>query len=183
MQEFVTVGILGRPHGVRGQIKCHPETYDLNRHKLLKEVFVRKSEKDEPKQLTITASSLAGKDWILKFEGFDAPETVACLTNSELLIPEEERLPLPEGMYYYSDFPGYKVLLENGEEVGEVEECMELPSVKAFQVNFHNGSNALVPWIDDCVLAIDTENETITCNADFINSLLANDAEGNRDEN
>ena len=41
-EELVLVGILGRPHGVRGQIRCFPQTHDISRHKQLKEVYVQK---------------------------------------------------------------------------------------------------------------------------------------------
>lgn len=178
-KELITVGILGRSHGVKGQIKCHPETHDLNRHKLLKHVFVTVGK--ETLELDIEKSSLAGKDWLLKFVGYDAPETVSKLTNGELQIPIEERLPLPEGEYYFSDFPGFKVVDETGKALGVVLECMQLPSVKAFNVLFNLAGEVLVPWVDDCVKGIDANAKTVTCSAEFVESLLAN-ATGNDEE-
>jgi len=177
--ELITVGILGRPHGVRGQIKCHPETHDLNRHKLLKKVFVTVG--SETQEHTLEKSSLAGKDWLLKFVGIDTPEAVAALTNGDMQIPVEERLPLPDGEYYFSDFPGFKVIDETGKAIGVVVDCMQLPSVKAFSVQFNTAGEVLVPWVDDCVKAIDDNAKTITCSSEFIESLLAN-ATGNDEE-
>lgn len=169
--DLFTIGVLGRPHGVRGQIKCHPQIQDFDFFKNLKTVFVSKGNKLS--EYSIAAGSTAGKDWLLKFEGIDSPEEVARLTNGELQIFKKDRPELPDGEYYLEDFPGFKIIDETGAEFGEVNDVLELPSVDAFAVQQAEGKEVLVPWVDDCVLEIDEEAKTITCAKEFLDSLLA----------
>lgn len=173
---LVLVGILGRPHGVRGQIRCRPQTHDLSRHQLLKEVFIQKG--DSLSTLHVESSSAGNDFWLLKFKEYNSPESVSTLVNGELFIESKDRLPPPEGQYYLSDFSQFSVYNEKGELLGEVVECLELPSVNAFQINFSkenqqtfSSKEVLAPWIDDCVLEIDDEAKKIVCSESFLKSL------------
>lgn len=175
-EDLVFIGILGRPHGVRGQIRCRPQTHDLDRHELLQEVFIQKG--DSLQKLHVESSSSGNGVWFLKFKDFDSPESVASLVNGELFISSEERLPPPEGLYYLSDFSGFSVFTEKGEQVGCVKECLELPSVNAFQIRFSkekeslfSSKEILVPWIDDCILSIEESEKKIVCSESFLISL------------
>ena len=40
MEQFLRVGVITSPHGVRGEVKVFPTTDDINRFKKLKEVFL-----------------------------------------------------------------------------------------------------------------------------------------------
>ena len=173
-ENSILIGILGRTHGVRGAIKCMPKTFDFSRHELLKTVYVKTNAREYV--LHVQSSSLATDVWILKFEEFDSKEAVSVLINGELLIPEEERLELPEEQFYISDFSGYKMLSETGELLGEVSEAIELPSVLAFKVHFVNkkefsAKEILVPFVDDCVLSVNKESKEMVCDKEFLRTL------------
>lgn len=175
-EDLIAIGTLMRPHGVRGFIKCKPETHDLNRHKLLKTVFVKAAGQLE--EFHVEASSLAVDTWLLKFKEISGREELSRLVNAQVLISAEERLPAPEGKFYFSDLEGFKVVTETGSEVAEVLECVELPSVNAFRIKFTEASakafcsgEVLAPWIDDCVLGISEAARSITCSAEFLKSL------------
>lgn len=174
--DLILIGTLMRPHGVRGFIKCKPETHDLNRHKLLDTVFLKVAGRLE--EFHVEASSLAVDVWLLKFKEVSEREELSRLVNAEVLISAEERIPAPAGEFYFSDLEGFKVADERGLEFAEVIECVELPSVNAFRLKFNEASaeefstgEVLAPWIDDCVLKIDEASKTITCSAAFLKSL------------
>ncbi len=178
-ENSISIGILGRPHGVRGQIKCHPETYDLSRIKLLKNVFVQTTK--ESYALCLESAQIAANSWILKFNGLDSRESVEPLVNGELRITAEERLEPPENRFFISDFPGYQAEIENGIQVGEITECIELPSVFAFHIRFSAQAktvfpelavkDVLAPWVDECVLHVDTVSKTVRFSETFLLSL------------
>lgn len=175
---WIRIGTLGRPHGVRGQIRCYPETYDLERHALLKKVLVKKGVSEW--ELEVESSELLARFWRLKFKGWDSPEAVSLLVSGELLIALSERLPEPEDAYYLSDFSGYEATLESGEVVGEIIECVELPSTDAFAVKFSkefyarfSAKEILAPWIDSCVLSVEPSEKKIVFDEEFLKSLCA----------
>ena len=101
-QEYITVCQLMRTHGVKGYIKAMPLTHDITRHKSLKDVRLKKTNGEEL-DLRIEDSKQANDIWLLKFEGYDTPESLAHFVNGDVMIPESERLPAPEGEYYIDD--------------------------------------------------------------------------------
>lgn len=180
-EEFITVCQLMRTHGVKGFIKAMPLTYDVTRHESLKNVIVKKTN-GEKVELTIEDSRQANDLWLLKFEGYDSPESVQPLVNGDVMIPESERLPAPEGEFYLDELEGFRVHTEDGRDVGEVIEVQELPTVDAFRIKFDlefqgefSSKEILAPWIDDCIDAIDKEGEFIVANADYLKSMCPED--------
>jgi 16S rRNA processing protein RimM len=176
-QDYITVCQLMRTHGVKGYIKAMPFTHDINRHEMLKDVMLKKTN-GETVQLTLEDSRLANNLWLLKFKGYDTPESLVHFVNADVMIPESERLPAPEGEYYLDDLEGFRVKLEDGRDVGEVLEVEELPTVNAFHVKFEapfqsefSTKTILAPWIDDCVLDVDEDGKSIIFNADYLKSL------------
>lgn len=176
-EEYVTVCQLMRTHGVKGYIKAMPLTHDLTRHEKLKDVMLKKTN-SELVRLTVEDSRLANNLWLLKFKGYDTPESIAHFVNGELMIPESERLPAPEGMYYVDELIGFRVKLEDGRDVGEVLEVQELPTVNAFQIKFDleyqnefSAQPILAPWIKDCVTEVNEQGKSITCEQAYLKSM------------
>ncbi len=174
---YITVCQLMRTHGVKGHIKAMPLTHDITRHKSLKAVAVKKTN-GEILDLEIEDSRQTGTLWLLKFKGIDTPEAAKFLVNADVMIPESERLPAPEGEYYIDDLVGFRVKTEDGREVGEVLEVQELMTVDAFLIQFDpdmqrefSKKSILAPWIDDCVKEVDEQGRFIVCDADYLKSL------------
>jgi 16S rRNA processing protein RimM len=158
-----------------------PLTHDLNRHESLEKVRLKKTNGEEV-DLEIEDSKLANTLWLLKFKGYDTPESLVHFVNGDLMIPESERLPAPEGEYYIDDLEGFRVHTEDGKDIGEVLEVQELPTVNAFNIKFDDAfksefsaKSILAPWIDDCVLEIDEDGEFIVCDAAYLKALCPED--------
>ena len=158
-QDYITVCQLMRTHGVKGYIKAMPLTHDLTRHEKLKDVMLKKTN-GEQVQLTLEDSRLANNLWLLKFKGYDTPESLTHFVNADVMIE------------------GFRVKLEDGRDVGEVLEVEELPTVNAFHVKFDDAFQSefsaktiLAPWIDDCVLDVDEDGKNIVFSADYLKSL------------
>lgn len=178
-----------RAHGVKGFIKAMPLTHDLTRHEKLHNVRLKKTN-GEIVELTLEDSRLANTLWLLKFKGYDTPESLVHLVNGDVMIPESERLPAPEGEYYIDDLEGYHVHTEIGRDIGCVLEVQELPTVYAFHIKFSSQAAAdfstktiLAPWIDDCVKEIDQEGKFIVCDGDYLKALCPEDHSTEPQEN
>jgi len=88
-----------------------------------------------------------------------------------VLIPESERLPLPEGEFYFSDFENFEAVDKDGNLVGKVLSAEEMPSVNVFNL-LVGKSEVAIPWIDDCVLGVDMVGRRITVNVDYIENIV-----------
>ena len=151
--DYTLVGILQKPHGLLGDMKVRPETFDFDRHESLERVFARDRD-GAITELKVRATRGDDAFWYLKFEGYRTPESLLPLCGQELLIDAAERLELPEGMVYFSDLPGMVVRDENGDEAGTVLEVRETGATEYIAVRTPKGE-ILVPWTDHFVKKID----------------------------
>jgi len=168
VDSLVAVGRLMRTHGIFGDILCKPLSHDFERHSLLKKVYLETPE--GIKEAFISHSEAYGLLWKFRFTGFNSPEAVQPFVNAYVLIPESERLPLPEGEFYFSDFENFDAVDKDGNLVGKVLSAEEMPSVNVFNL-LVNEKEIAIPWIDDCILNIDMEGKKITVNMEYIIGL------------
>jgi 16S rRNA processing protein RimM len=169
VDSLVAVGRLMRTHGIFGDILCKPLTHNFERHSLLKKVYLELSN-GNIKDAVLSNSGAYGDLWKFHFEGLNSPEAVKPFVNAYVLVPESERLPLPKGQFYFSDFEGFEAVDRDGNIIGKVLSAEEMPSVNVFNLLI-NEREIATPWIDDCILNVDMENKKITVNLDFIQSL------------
>ncbi len=119
----LVIGRLGRPHGVRGELRVVAETDFPQRFETLRSVRVELPDGAE-RHLVVAGSSVKGNRILLKFEGYDNPESASALAGGLLTIRRSEAWPLPEGHYYEHQIVGLRVVDEQGQPLGEVEEVL-----------------------------------------------------------
>ena len=168
-KDLVVVGHLMRTHGFKGEIKCAPQTHDLNRCKKFTTVFALI--KASTLALEVESARVANDIWILKFKGYDSSEAVQNLVNADIGVPMEERIPAPEGKYYFSDLEGFSIIGDSGSVIGSVLSVEQFPSVNAFRFTY-KGSEILAPWIKECVGEIDSEKRTVQISEAFLAKLF-----------
>ncbi len=106
--EWVTVAILGKPRGNRGELTAislsdHPERFEhLTRAFLF-------STQPEPKLFAIEEVWHHQSTLIFKFAGIDSIDAAQQLTGSEVRLPLAERLTLEPGEFFHSDLIGCEV--------------------------------------------------------------------------
>ena len=114
---WVTIAVLGKTRGNRGEITAFPLSSKPERFEHLKEVFLfGKGERRE-----IEATWFHGGTLIFKFKGIDTISDAELLTGAEVRLPLAERVPLEDGEYYQSDLVGCDVIdRRTGEPLGRV---------------------------------------------------------------
>lgn len=169
-KNLVVVGHLMKPHGFKGEIKCAPQTHDITRCQKFTTVYA--ASKDSTVPLEVESARIAHDTWLLRFKGYDSPESLRSLVHADICVPMEERIPAPEGKYYFSDLEGFSVIGDSEREIGKVLSVESLPSVNAFRF-VYKGSEILAPWTRECVLSIDSEKRTVRISEAFLERLFA----------
>jgi len=170
-ENLVLVGYTQKPYGLLGEMKVRPATFDFDRHASLAKVYFRKKDGGEILELEVRGTRGDGEFWYLKFEGMRTPEAIAHLSGGQLLIPDSERLELPEDMIYVSDVPGMEVLDENGAVVGSVVEVLEQGASEMLVVS--TGKKDLhIPWNDHFVKGIDKAGRKVSVDLSALRGLL-----------
>lgn len=155
-QEF-RVGVVAKPHGIHGEVCVFPTTDDPERFRELREVTL-----DTPREgrLTLTIESVkrVKKFVVLKFKGYDTPESVERYRSCPLYVPREMAVPLEEGEYYVADVIGLRVLNEeNGETLGEITDVIETGANDVYEMKSADGKQIMIPAIKECIRRIDIE--------------------------
>ena len=158
--DLLRIGIVTRPHGVRGEVKVYPTTDDIERFATVGEVrlFLR----DNALGAHAIESVKHFKDQvILKLSGVNDMNAAEGLRNAELYIERSQSGPLKEGQYFRCDLLDLKVVLEDGTAVGTVEDVLETAANDVFVIRTEDGKELLLPNIPDCIRNVDLSEGTM----------------------
>ena len=116
---MVLVGVVARPHGLRGDVVLNPETdFVEERFAVGSTLWTRLSGMVQP--VTVVRASLAGRRPVVGFEGVNDVPGAERLVGAELRITEDLVMPLAPGSYYLHQIVGCRVETTGGEAVGKV---------------------------------------------------------------
>lgn len=160
MEQYLRVGVVTAPHGVRGEVKVFPTTDDVKRFKKLTHVILDTGR--EKKEMEIEQVKLVKNLVVLKFRGLDDRDAAEALRQKELLVPREEAVPLAPDENYIGDLIGLSVLTDEGESLGILTDVMETGANDVYCVKMESGKELLLPAIRQCILNVDLERQEMT---------------------
>ncbi len=108
-QDWVTVAILLRARGIRGELAAIPLSKP-ERYVTLREVFLF----PEGSRREVESAWFHENRLILKFRGVDSMSDAEPLAGCEVRVPRAERIELDPGEYFESDLIGCEVVERNG---------------------------------------------------------------------
>ncbi len=163
--KYLAVARILRPQGRKGEVAAEILTDFPERFPALKAVLLEQSGQ-APKSTPLERSWLHKGQVILKFAGVDSIDSASNLRGSEVLIPWEDRTPLPPHRYYVSELRGCKVVSErDGRELGTVVDVEPTGGVDLLHVLRTDGkSEVLIPLAQEICKRIDPFSQTIVIN-------------------
>lgn len=147
---FLLVGILRRPHGVRGEMIMSVMTDFPERLKTGATLFLGL----DRTPLTIRSLRHHNAGLLVAFEGIDSREAAGNLRNQDLFVRADDRPPLPEGEHYLHEILGLQVVTEEGQTLGIITDFIETGANGVFVVQPESGKDILLPDIDEVVLEV-----------------------------
>jgi len=153
MKDFMSVGQIGKTHGLKGEVKVFSLTDTLERFKKLKSVYI------DGEIRKIEGCKLQADKAILKIEGIDSIEQAETYRNKYLMVKREDAVKLSEDSYYVADILECSVFEENGEELGKVFDVLNTPGNDVYWVK--GKKEVLIPVLKDIVVSVDIEKHII----------------------
>ena len=132
MDNYLVIGEIVKPQGVRGEVKLRPITCDVERFDGLAQAYFKRGEDYVP--VHIRASRRAQEAVFLTLEGVEDRDAAEALRGRELFVPRAEAAPLPEGRYYIADLIGMQVVDEAGRELGRLADVMQAGGNDVYEV-------------------------------------------------
>jgi 16S rRNA processing protein RimM len=156
---LVAIGEIGRPHGLRGELRVTPLTDRPERFERLQECVLWDAERDRRESCRLTARR-HGDALVVAIAGCDTPEAAGGLTGRLLAVPESEALPPPEGHFYPWQLEGCRVETEDGRTIGRVLRIEPAPAQDLWVIG-DAGREHLVPAVADIVREVDLSGRRV----------------------
>lgn len=145
------IGKIINTHGIKGELKVEPYTFDNKRFSKLKSVYVG----DDLKEFLIKKVRVNNFVYII-FEGFENINDVLNLKGLEIYIKDEDRLDLEEDQYYISDIIGKKVYDTEDNYIGILKDVLEYPANDVFIIESDDKSIYQIPAVKEFIKKIDS---------------------------
>lgn len=172
MSDLVTIGEIGRPHGLAGELKVRPVVDDSERFSRLKHVIVEAAD-GRRAQFTIRRVRSQKAGYIVAFHEITSIEQAALWARAEVKIPQDALEALPDGRYYHFDLVGMDVFTESGACIGTIEDIVSTGSHDVFVVK-QQETEHLIPGTEEIVRHVDVTQKRMVIRP--IEGLLAHDA-------
>ena len=163
--EFVVVGRVGRPHGVRGQVFVRPFT-DRPEHAFGPGSTLLPADAGGSRPdpgglpLTVAASRPYRDGFLLRFEEIGDRDRVVGLRGRYLLRPFSETEPLGAYEVYHHQLVGLAVVTPAGRSVGRVREVYDVRPAVLLEVA-GGGREHLIPFTGEFIVALNLEEGTL----------------------
>ena len=155
----VVVGVIGRAHGVRGEVAVAPRTDEPERRFAPGQ---RLRAEGSGRIFTVGASRDHSGRLLVHFEELTDRTEAEAVRGTRLLsdVPSTQA-PTEEGEYYDRQLVGLLARLPNGDEVGPVISVLHLPSQDVLEIRTPLGVR-LVPFVEALVPEVDLAAGSLT---------------------
>jgi 16S rRNA processing protein RimM len=151
--DSVTVGIVLRPHGIRGEVVVEPLSDNENRFKTMDDVrLVRPNGSDL--KLRVASMFPHKSRLVIQFDGISSIEQAETLRAAELRVPIASLPPLPDGSYYHHELKGLEARVESGAAIGKVVDLWETGATPVLVIHDAGGRETLLPMVDAFILEV-----------------------------
>jgi 16S rRNA processing protein RimM len=152
--DWITIALLGKTRGNRGEITALALSSKLERYEALREVYLFGSGApgyDTGKRYEVESTWFHDSTLIFKFRGVDSISDAEELIGAEVRVPVSERVPLDPGEFFVSDLVGCDVVdRRTGRSLGRVSALDDGGGTGLLVVG-----NLLIPFVRSICVEID----------------------------
>ena len=159
--QFLVVGEILRPHGVRGEVRMRVLTENRDQLLDLEYVYLANSADDKLKRRADLNRVRFNKSFaLLTLAGYTNRNDAEQLRAKLVLIDSEQIPPLGDEQYYLFQLIGLRVVCD-GAEIGHVKDVLQTGANDVYIVESPAHGELLLPAHDETIKSIDFENQVI----------------------
>lgn len=160
---FLAIGLLGKPHGITGEINLRINPDHWKRIYSLKSVFIGSSKKE----YSIRSIRRKGENLLISFEEILTRESVAQLRNQIVYVHVMDIPVLQDDSYYYHQLIGMQVVDRQGQSIGKISEILKTGANDVYVVasQLFPQKEILIPAIKSVIVKIDIAKKRMVVNS------------------
>lgn len=152
--DYVEIGKILAPHGVRGDVRIIPLLEDTNYFFEVSEIIVA----------SLGSMQIENARWnkkfiLLKIKNYDSMDAAETLRGKMIVVKKEDMAKLPDGRYYVYDLIGMEVFDLSGVSLGKLTEILSPSSTDVYVVTDSENKTMMFPALKTIVKEIDTVNK------------------------
>jgi 16S rRNA processing protein RimM len=159
LPEWVEVGRVRRPHGVRGELLIESSSDVGGRFAAGSELQLV-PKRGARRRVRVDAARSHGDGVLVRLEGFESRDDVEPLRGAHFEVERSQIPEAPEGSYYYFELIGCVCSDRHEGELGVVEGVLEDGGGLLLEVR-GEGRSVPVPFVDSFLRSIDVEGRCI----------------------
>jgi 16S rRNA processing protein RimM len=156
--EYFYLGHITKSFGIKGQLSCYFDTDEPEKYADLDAVFIDLDGEKLP-YLIENIQYRGANTFVIKFQDVDEEEAKS-LIKAELYLPMSELPPLTGNRFYFHEVIGFKVIDEEKGDIGVCRDFIDISHHPIMQID-HEGTEILIPAIDEIFKNVDRENKQI----------------------
>ena len=153
-QEYLLLGEIVRPQGIRGEVKVRHYTDDPERFYDLDVVFLKRGESYD--ETGVEDARVQGDDVYLKLEGIDDRNEAEKLRNIQLWVDRDNAVELGEDEVFIADILGAKAFDTKGNQLGVLKDVLTPGGVDVFVLKTPKG-NLMFPALKEVLLEMNAD--------------------------
>ena len=165
-ETYFRIGVIARPHGVRGTVKVTPLTDNVTRFDGLKEAWLERQGAYAPVSLFV--QSVGPRAVLVQLSDIDSVEKAETLRGAYLCVTREKRVKLPAYTYFVADLIGCAVSDTTGKEYGKITDVLETGANDVYEVD---GGKLMVPALKKVLQEVNTEEKRMVLRAEVLEEV------------
>ena len=153
-QDYLLLGEIVRPQGIRGEVKVRHYTDDPERFYDLDVVFLKCGENYD--ETGVEDARVQGDDVYLKLEGIDDRNEAEKLRNIQLWVDRDNAVELGEDEVFIADILGAKAFDTKGNQLGVLKDVLTPGGVDVFVLKTPKG-NLMFPALKEVLLEMNAD--------------------------
>ena len=158
LSEYLLIGQVLRPQGIKGQVKVRPDPDDPGRFEELEFVYLKKG--DSYEQLPVDEVSVREDGVYLRLNGAPTRDEAEKQRNWMLYVDRAHAVELGENETFICDLIGCKAVDTQGNELGKVTDVLQPGGNDVYVIKTPKGE-MLLPALKHVIPAVDVEKGVI----------------------
>ena len=155
LSEYILIGQVLRPQGIKGQVKVRPDTDDPERFDDLENVFMKQGDLYQP--VSVDEVSVRDDGVYLRLNGASTRDEAEKQRNWMLYVDRAHAVELGEDETFICDLIGCKAVDTQGNELGKVKDVLQPGGNDVYVIKTPKG-DMLLPALKHVIPTVDVEN-------------------------
>ncbi len=149
----IAIGQVGKPHGVKGEVKVIPLTDDIRRFRRLRYVIIK------GREYKVEFVKLQADRAILKLEGFELPEDLLSLKDEYVEVRLEDAVKKKKDEFFIDELKGLEVFDTEGLSLGRIYDVIQTGANDVYWIK--EPEQLLIPAMKTIVESVSVDEDRV----------------------